>query len=225
MRWMNVFEAVKRSVTTRQAAEYYNLQVNRAGKVACPFHSDRTPSMKVDKRFHCFGCGADGDVIDFIAQLYGLDAKSAAEKLAADFQISYEQNKRKETVKKTDREKTEEQMYRELEDRCFRVLSDYFHLLRHWERAYAPDPENTQWHPRFVEALQKKDHIEYLLDVLLSEPIAERAVLIREYGREVLNLEQRLSGLAAGAAGGIDAAGSGSALPDGGGGAVAPRTQ
>ena len=47
--------------------------------------------MKVDKRFHCFGCGADGDVIDFIAQLYGLDTKSAAEKLAADFQISYKQ--------------------------------------------------------------------------------------------------------------------------------------
>lgn len=48
--------------------------------------------MKVDKRFHCFGCGADGDVIDFTAKLYGLDAKSAAEKLAADFQISYENN-------------------------------------------------------------------------------------------------------------------------------------
>lgn len=61
--WMNVFEAVKQSVTTRQAAEYYGLYVNRFGKAACPFHQDRVPSMKVDKRFHCFGCGADGDVI------------------------------------------------------------------------------------------------------------------------------------------------------------------
>lgn len=82
---MNVFEAVKQTVTTRQAAECYGIYVNRAGKANCPFHNDRTPSMKVDKRFHCFGCGADGDVIDFTAQLYGLDAKSAAEKLAADF--------------------------------------------------------------------------------------------------------------------------------------------
>ena len=98
---MNVFEAVKQTVTTRQAAECYGIYVNRAGKANCPFHNDRTPSMKVDKRFHCFGCGADGDVIDFTAQLYGLDAKSAAEKLAADFQIPYTHYKRKETVKKT----------------------------------------------------------------------------------------------------------------------------
>lgn len=76
---MNVFEAVKQSVTTRQAAEHYGLSVNRFGKAACPFHQDRVPSMKVDKRFHCFGCGADGDVIDSVAKLYGVDAKNAAE--------------------------------------------------------------------------------------------------------------------------------------------------
>ena len=32
----------------------------------CPFHDDRHPSMKVDRRFHCFACQGDGDVIDFI---------------------------------------------------------------------------------------------------------------------------------------------------------------
>ena len=204
---MNVFEAVKRSVTTRQAAEYYNLQFNRAGKVACPFHSDRTPSMKVDKRFHCFGCGADGDVIDFTAKLYGLDAKSAAEKLAADFQISYTHQGRKDATKIPVPKKTEVQMYRDLEARYFKVLSDYLHLLRHWERLYAPIPENKVWHPMFVEALQKKEHIEYLLDVLLYEPIEERAALIKDYGKEVIKLEQRLSELGTGTEGKFDNAG------------------
>lgn len=66
---MNVFDAVKQSVTTRQAAEMYGLKVRRNNMVSCPFHNDRTPSMKVDKRFHCFGCGADGDVIDFVSRL------------------------------------------------------------------------------------------------------------------------------------------------------------
>ena len=91
---MTLFQAVKHSVTTRQAAEHYQLWVNRAGFIACPFHVDRTPSMKVDARFHCFGCGADGDVIDFAARLHGLDAKPAAEKLAADFHIPYERTGR-----------------------------------------------------------------------------------------------------------------------------------
>ncbi len=72
---MNVFEAVKQSVTTRQAAEHYGIHVGRNGMACCPFHNDKTPSMKLDRRYHCFGCGADGDVIDFAAALYGLERK------------------------------------------------------------------------------------------------------------------------------------------------------
>ena len=72
---MNVFEAVKQSVTTRQAAEHYGIHVGRNGMACCPFHNDKTPSMKLDRRYHCFGCGADGDVIDFAAALYGLGKK------------------------------------------------------------------------------------------------------------------------------------------------------
>ena len=61
---MNVFESVKENVTARQAAEMYGIRVNRNGMACCPFHDDKNPSMKVDKRFHCFGCQEDGDVID-----------------------------------------------------------------------------------------------------------------------------------------------------------------
>ena len=50
---MNVFEAVKQSVTTRQAAEHYGVRVGRNGMCVCPFHDDKNPSMKVDRRFHC----------------------------------------------------------------------------------------------------------------------------------------------------------------------------
>lgn len=120
-------------------------------------------------------------------------------------------------AKKAVREKSEEQMYRELEAKCFRVLSDYYHLLRQWERVYALDPEDTQWHPLFVEALQKKDHIEYLLDVLLYDPIEERAALIKDYGKEVMKLEQRLSELGTGAEREFEDAGGEPALPDTGG--------
>ena len=61
---MNIFKQTKESITTRQAAEMYGVKISRNNMASCPFHNDRTPSMKVDKRFHCFGCGADGDVID-----------------------------------------------------------------------------------------------------------------------------------------------------------------
>ena len=86
----NVFEAVKQSVSTREAAEFYGIKVSRTGMACCPFHDDKNPSMKVDQRFHCFGCGEDGDVIDFTAKLFNLSPKEAAEKLAQDFGLIYD---------------------------------------------------------------------------------------------------------------------------------------
>ena len=86
----NVFEAVKQSVSTREAAALYGIEVKRNGMACCPFHDDKNPSMKVDQRFHCFGCGADGDVIDFTAKLFNLSPKEAAEKLAQDFGLIYD---------------------------------------------------------------------------------------------------------------------------------------
>lgn len=85
---MSLFDSVKKAVTTREAAEHYGIRVSRNGMCRCPFHSDHDPSMKVDKRFHCFGCHADGDVVDFAARLFDLSPRSAALKIASDFDIA-----------------------------------------------------------------------------------------------------------------------------------------
>ena len=195
---MNVFEAVKQSVTTRQAAEHYGIRVNRNGMACCPFHNDKTPSMKLDKRFHCFGCGADGDVIDFVAALYGLGKKEAAAQLASDFGLAYEDWKPPGRARKPKpRQKSPEEQFREAKAHCFRVLADYLHLLRVWKTDYAPHSPEEAFHPRFVEALQKQAHVEYLLDVLLFGETEEKAALITDYGKDVIQLEQRMAELAA----------------------------
>lgn len=49
----------------------------------------------------------------------------------------------------------------------------------------------------FVEALQKQDYVDYLLDTLLSADMEERAALIASHGKEVRNLERRMADLAA----------------------------
>lgn len=87
---MNLFDTVKQSITTREAAELYGIEVKRNGMACCPFHDDKTPSLKIDHRFHCFGCGADGDVVHFTSRLYNLSPKEAAEKLAQDFGLTYD---------------------------------------------------------------------------------------------------------------------------------------
>ena len=68
----------------------------------------------------------------------------------------------------------------------------------------SPHSPEEAFHPRFVEALQKQAHVEYLLDVLLFSDMRERAALIASYGKEVRNLERRMADLAARTAAGRD---------------------
>ena len=196
---MNLFEAVKDNVTARQAAELYGIHVGRSGMAVCPFHNDRNPSMKVDRRFHCFGCQADGDVIDFAAKLFGLGKKAAAEKLAADFGILYDGKSNASQMPKR-KKVNEEKRFRHAVDHCYRVLCSYLHLLWQWRTEYAPQSHDEEWHPLFVEALQRQTYVEYLLDTLLFGSVQEQAEVIAEFGRKVLSLEKRISELAAGAA-------------------------
>lgn len=159
----SVFETVKRSVTVQQAAQMYGIEVNRGGMACCPFHDDKNPSMKLNEEyFYCFGCGATGDVIDFTARLYNLSPKEAAEKLAQDFGLAYDSQA--PPRRRYFRQKTEAQKFKEDRDHAFRVLADYFHLLRKWETDYSPKTPEENPDPRFMEAIQKKDYMGYLLD-------------------------------------------------------------
>ena len=186
----NVFEAVKQSVSAREAAEFYGIEVKRNGMACCPFHDDKNPSMKVDQRFHCFGCGADGDVIDLTAQLYNLSPKEAAEKLAQDFGLIYDSQA--PPRRKYVRQKTEAQKFREDRQRCYRVLSDYYYLLKKWEADRSPRTPEEEPHPRFVEAIQKKTYVEYLMDLFLYESEEEQKAWIAEHTAEITHLERRL---------------------------------
>ena len=187
----NLFETVKQSITIREAAERYGIEVKRGGMVCCPFHDDKNPSMKLNKEyFYCFGCGATGDVIDLASRLYNLSPKEAAEKLAQDFGLIYDSQAppRRNYV----RQKTETQQFREDRQRCYRILSDYYYLLKKWEADYSHRTAEEEPHPRFVEAIQKKTYVEYLLDLFLYESEEEQKAWIAEHTAEITHLERRL---------------------------------
>ena len=187
----NVFETVKQSVTIREAAERYGIEVKRGGMACCPFHDDKNPSMKLNEEyFYCFGCGATGDVIDLTARLYNLSPKEAAEKLAQDFGLIYDSQAppRRNYV----HQKTEARKFREDRQRCYRVLSDYYYLLKKWEADRSPRTPEEEPHPRFVEAIQKKPYVDYLLDLFLYESEEEQKAWIAEHTAEITHLERRL---------------------------------
>lgn len=187
----SVFEVVKQSVAVREAAEMYGIAVGRGGMACCPFHDDRHPSLKLNEDyFYCFGCGATGDVIDFTARLYDLSPKEAAEKLAQDFGLSYDSKAppRRSYV----RQKSEAQARKEKREHGWRVLTDYYHLLRKWEADYSPKTPDEDPHPRFLEAVQKKDYMGYLLDTFLDSSTEEQDQWIAEHTAEISAIERRV---------------------------------
>ena len=190
---MNILNAVKKAVSVRQAAEYYGLHVNRAGMCRCPFHNDRHPSMKVDSRFHCFGCGADGDVIHFTAKLFGLSDKAAARKLANDFGIRIRKGRppNRRILKENRRLESKAKRFIETERDFYNGLTDYYRTLRLWEETFAPESPDDDWDDRFCEALLNLSKIEYVLDYYLSADTEEKIDIMKEYGGMVLEHKRR----------------------------------
>lgn len=72
-------DEIKKERSMQSVVEQYGFHPNRAGFIPCPFHEgDREPSMKIYKdSFYCFGCGASGDVFDFVQQMDNCSFKDA----------------------------------------------------------------------------------------------------------------------------------------------------
>ena len=176
---MTIYETIKAAVPIKKAAEHYGLKAGRNGMACCPFHNDRHPSLKLNENyFFCFGCGAKGDVIDLVARLFDLSGYEAAQRLAADFGISTEPGQAASASCKPKRPHIRQ--FREDEMLCFRVLTDYLHLLEDWKVRYAPKTPDEPYDDRFVEACQMHCHIEYMVDVLTVGDLEERVALVDE---------------------------------------------
>ena len=173
---MTIYETIKAAISVKQAAEHYGLKVNRNGMACCPFHNDRHPSLKLNEDyFFCFGCGAKGDVIDLVARLFGLTNLQAAQQLASDFGLDPKPPTAAAMVKP---KRPYIRQFREDEMLCFRVLTDYLHLLEDWKVRYAPKTPEDALDDRFVEACQMHCYIEYMADVLTVGDLEERVALV-----------------------------------------------
>ena len=193
---MTFFETVKNSVTVKQAAEHYGCKVNRGDMICCPFHDDRHPSLKLNESyFYCFGCGATGDVIDFVARLFDLSSYEAAQKLAYDFGIDPDKPPVAAALEKPKYPLA--RAFRQEELHCQRVLCDYLHLLERWKVQYAPKAPENVLDDHFVEACQMLEHIEHLADILAFSELEVRIKTVDMLYKDgtIERLEERLNRL------------------------------
>lgn len=209
MRGKSIFNVIKQAVPARAAGERYGLHPDRAGMVLCPFHPDKNPSMKLDERFHCFSCGADGDAVDLTAALFSLSLKDAIKKLITDFSLhspDSEEDERHDVVAKSDSHSCapasrqseaqdpsliKEQFNQWLAWACS-ILLEYLWQLRRWKEQYAPRGPSEEWHPLFCEALMNESIVSYRLDVLMAGTKTEQIQLFLDIRKGVEIIEKRL---------------------------------
>lgn len=85
----NKIKIIKENISMGNVLMLYHIKVYHNNTCKCPFHQDEQPSMQVfpDNRFRCYGCGAKGDVIDFICLAEKCPQKQAITILLTKFKL------------------------------------------------------------------------------------------------------------------------------------------
>lgn len=185
---VDIFEDVRRLVTAREVAEFYGFSPNRSGFICCPFHQEKTPSLKLfpDGGWKCFGCGKGGSVIDFAAELFDLSPLDAVRRLNSDFNLSLPLDKPpNEAERKAAQRKRE--------------ISDSYHLFEQWrddmikelnscfreghlamKSLTGPEDFDRLTDDAQALAIREQARFEWLADVLTNGTMAEQMQVFRD---------------------------------------------
>ena len=129
--------------------------------------------MKLNRDyFYCFGCGATGDVIDFVARLFGLSSYEAAKKLAYDFGIDPDKPPAAVALNKPyPLARGPSGMTRCTASGCCAIICTCW---KRWKVEYAPQSPEDELDDRFAEACHMIEYVDHLLDVLMFAELEQR---------------------------------------------------
>lgn len=141
------------SITMAQAVEMYVNEPIKKHFIACPFHAEKTPSLRVyNNSFYCFGCGVGGDVIRFVRHYFGLSFAESVYKIDADFGLMMFQ---KPTLSQHRKQK-EDQRKRRIENELLQIKLEESRI------GYNKMCQYHRWIIRQPETLDIKFQTEYL---------------------------------------------------------------
>lgn len=173
---IDAVQTIKDCLTMCEVLERYGYTADRKNFICCPFHNEKTPSMRIyEKDYHCFGCQEHGDVIAFIQKLFGLSFQDTLRKIDADFNLNIygnhtfeelRQSHYKAKIEADKREKSKKQ--KEKNEAEYWEAFDEWERLKENKREYTPRTQNEDLHPLFIEAVQKLPQQEHILDILSS---------------------------------------------------------
>ena len=170
---MDYASEIKCRVTLPEIARHYGFTPNRQGRIPCPFHNGKDQNLGLkDRYYNCFVCGAKGDAIKFVQELFGLNFRDTISKINSDFSlglpIGQMIGRRKQlemeriAFQRRQKAKQEEAERQQIED-AYLAAFDEWKRLDDNKRNYAPKTPSEPLHPLFVEALKNIAGAEYNL--------------------------------------------------------------
>lgn len=175
MTWGELVNEVKETATCRKFAEYIGLRINRAGFCCCPFHNERTPSLKIydeTNSWYCFGCHRGGDAITMASLYYGTNFAETIRTLARAFGINEQDgsqcgsNGLKTAVEraKDKLSRQKEQRLREQIEREYWIAYDRYMEIEDIIRYKAPKTPFEDFSEEFVLAVAERAIAKEVLD-------------------------------------------------------------
>ena len=156
-------EIIKSALTMPQVAERYGFPPNRSGYIRCPFHDEKTPSLRMkEKYWKCYGCGKGGTVIDFVMQLFEINFTQALVRLNHDFSLNLSMDKPDaraiDDLKRRQAERA--QAVKQHHSEYDRLCGEYKRLWRAFVDK-APKSPDDPISDEYAEALRRLPYLDY----------------------------------------------------------------
>ena len=172
---------IKSRVTMSDICRQYGISVNRAGFACCPFHAEKTGSMKIypgNKGWHCFGCGKGGDVLDFVRELFGLTLPGAIERIDSDFGLglplhavlSPAERKKADALARERKEKARrDRLARQIAQDSYNLALDRYAAYDRIALSERPTTPYDGISDDYARAVQKIEYAWYLVEIESAE--------------------------------------------------------
>lgn len=152
----------------REVAERFGLELDRSGFARCPFHDETDASFRVyDYDFHCFGCKAHGDQIDFIQRMDRCDFRTAAETLArfagTSLDLRYKHQSSWRALRQKAKKNIQENKLKKLWDELGKYMREHAEIASILGRKPKDPSELTD---EYCNALRRKSIVEYQIETL-----------------------------------------------------------
>ena len=152
---------IKKVVDMENVLAWYGLTPNRAGFIVCPFHPDKSPSLKIyegNGGWHCFGCGAGSDIFDFVMNFEEVDFKDAyeiiIEKAGLQGRESRQRNIKTRSYARQFKEREKAKKEKELMY-WMKIVKDCEQIMRNAK----------EWTPELEDACRNLTYAEYRLEI------------------------------------------------------------